>query len=99
MYRSPGTWRLDPPALETTTSTTDPPVGPGGTRTVSVPADVTVNEAEVEPNLTEVAPEKSNPLTSTVAPPPTGPLDGRTPVITGHTRVQGQVQCQPGGRR
>ncbi len=43
------------------------------------------DRAGVEPNLTDVAPEKLNPVTTIPLPPPTTPLVGRIPVTTGQT--------------
>ena len=87
MYRSPGTRGLTPSGPRTVTSTVAPPDGPGGTWATSVVAELTVNDAGADPNRTEVAPEKSDPLTVTSPPPDVGPRSGTTDSIRGDTKV------------
>ena len=67
--------------MVTVTSTV--PALSAGLVTVIELAVSTVTVPEVDPNLTEVAPDRFDPAIVTVVPPATGPLDGLIEVTTG----------------
>jgi hypothetical protein len=57
---------------------------PAGATAVTEVADLTLNdEADVPPNVTDVAPERPLPEIVTNVPPASGPADGDRPVTTG----------------
>ncbi len=77
---------LVPAGVVTVTSTGPTLVAPGAVAVMEVSL-LTVNEdAAVEPKLTAVAPVNPLPVTATVAPPASGPLDGLILVTAGAAR-------------
>ena len=87
MNRAAALGGLAPSGLTTVTLTVEPPDGPGGTRATNEVAEATLKDAEAVPNLTAVAPEKSEPDTVTSSPPLVGPLRATIPVTCGDTKV------------
>ncbi|GGO99706.1 hypothetical protein GCM10012280_66780 [Wenjunlia tyrosinilytica] len=75
-----GTPLLVPPGVVTVTLTVPEPAGAAVVIWVALTG---VNDTDVPPNLTALAPVKPMPVIVTGVPPAAGPLVGLTPVITG----------------
>src|SRR5580693_6847443 len=73
------------PAFTITSDVAQPRVGDGGVTTVTEDDDTEVMAPALpSPKSTSVTPDKFDPDTVTVVPPPAGPDDVEIPVTTGH---------------